>query len=98
MIKKFSIYTFLLLFLISCSQYQSEYREDAINEHKNIYGFSNLDLATFIFPTGPGRWERFIMKIVGGCLSQDIDSLLLVNSFTSIRIGCEVEGPKWSTI
>ena len=44
MIKKFSIYTFLLLFLISCSQYQSEYREDAINEHKNIYGFSNLDL------------------------------------------------------
>ena len=24
--------------------YQSEYREDAINEHKNIYGFSNLDL------------------------------------------------------
>ncbi len=44
MIKKFSIYTFLLLFLISCSQYQSEYREDAINEHKNVYGFSNLDL------------------------------------------------------
>ena len=44
MIKKFSIYTFLLLFLISCSQYQSEYRKDAINEHKNIYGFSNLDL------------------------------------------------------
>ena len=44
MIKKFSIYTFLLLYLISCSQYQSEYREDAINEHKNIYGFSNLDL------------------------------------------------------
>ena len=44
MINKFSIYTFLLLFLISCSQYQSEYREDAINEHKNIYGFSNLDL------------------------------------------------------
>ena len=44
MIKKFSIYTFLLLFVISCSQYQSEYREDAINEHKNVYGFSNLDL------------------------------------------------------
>ena len=44
MINKFSIYTFLLLFLISCSQYQSEYREDAIIEYKNVYGFSNLDL------------------------------------------------------
>ena len=41
MIKKFSIYTFLLLFLISCSQYQSEYKEDAISEYKKIYEYSN---------------------------------------------------------
>ena len=67
MIKKFSIYTFLLLFLISCSQYQSEYREDAINEHKNIYGFSNLDLDDDeILTTKIMSFKKFLSLIKSG--------------------------------
>ena len=34
----------LLLLIVSCTNYQTEYRDDAIREHKNVYGFSDLNL------------------------------------------------------
>ncbi len=37
-------YLILLLLIVSCTQYQGEYREVAINEYKNINGFSNYEL------------------------------------------------------
>jgi len=37
-------YLLLLLLIVSCTNYQTEYRDDAIREHKNVYGFSDLNL------------------------------------------------------
>ena len=42
--KKTIKYLLLLLLIVSCTNYQTEYRDDAIREHKNIYGFSDLNL------------------------------------------------------
>lgn len=42
--KKTLKYLLLLLLIVSCTNYQTEYRDDAIREHKNIYGFSDLNL------------------------------------------------------
>ena len=42
--KKTIKYLLLLLLIISCTNYQTEYRDDAIREHKNVYGFSDLNL------------------------------------------------------
>ena len=42
--KKTLKYLLLLLLIISCTNYQTEFRDDAIREHKNVYGFSNLNL------------------------------------------------------
>ena len=42
--KKTLKYLLLLLLIISCTNYQTEYRDDAIREHKNVYGFSDLNL------------------------------------------------------
>ena len=37
-------YLLLLLLIVSCTNYQTEYRHDAIREHKNVYGFSDRNL------------------------------------------------------
>ena len=37
-------YLLLLLLIISCTNYQTEFRDDAIREHKNVYGFTGLNL------------------------------------------------------
>ena len=42
--KKTIKYLLLLLLIISCTNYQTEFRDDAIREHKNVYGFSDLNL------------------------------------------------------
>ena len=42
--KKTLKYLLLLLLIISCTNYQTEFRDDAIKEHKNVYGFSDLNL------------------------------------------------------
>ena len=42
--KKTLKYLLLLLLIVSCTNYQTEYRDDAIREHKNVYGFSDLNL------------------------------------------------------
>ena len=42
--KKTLKYLLLLLLIISCTNYQTEFRDDAIREHKNVYGFSDLNL------------------------------------------------------
>tara|TARA_Y100000022_G_scaffold105299_1_gene90977 strand:- start:55583 stop:55975 length:393 start_codon:yes stop_codon:yes gene_type:complete len=42
--KKTIKYLLLLLLIVSCTNYQTEYRDDAIREHKNVYGFSDLNL------------------------------------------------------
>ena len=42
--KKTLKYLLLLLLIVSCTNYQTDYRDDAIREHKNVYGFSDLNL------------------------------------------------------
>ncbi len=42
--KKTLKYLLLLLLIISCTNYQTEFRDDAIREHKNVYGFTGLNL------------------------------------------------------
>ena len=42
--KKTIKYLLLLLLIISCTNYQTEFRDDAIREHKNVYGFTGLNL------------------------------------------------------
>ena len=42
--KKTLKYSLLLLLIISCTNYQTEFRDDAIREHKNVYGFTDLNL------------------------------------------------------
>ena len=42
--KKTLKYLLLLLLIISCTNYQTEFRDDAIREHKNVYGFSDINL------------------------------------------------------
>ena len=42
--KKTIKYLLLLLLIVSCTNYQTQYRDDAIREHKNVYGFSDLNL------------------------------------------------------
>ena len=37
-------YLLLLLLIVSCTNYQTEFRDDAIREHKNVYGFTDLNL------------------------------------------------------
>ena len=42
--KKTLKYILSLLLIVSCTNYQTEYRDDAIREHKNVYRFSDLNL------------------------------------------------------
>ena len=42
--KKTLKYLLLLLLIVSCTNYQTEFRDDAIREHKNVYGFTDLNL------------------------------------------------------
>jgi len=42
--KKTIKYLLLLLLIVSCTNYQTEFRDDAIREHKNVYGFTDLNL------------------------------------------------------
>ena len=42
--KKTLKYILSLLLIVSCTNYQTEYKDDAIREHKNVYGFTDLNL------------------------------------------------------
>lgn len=41
--KKTLNYLLLLLLIVSCTNYQTEYRDDAIREHKILYELENID-------------------------------------------------------
>ena len=43
LMKKTLNYLLLLLLIVSCTNYQTEYRDDAIREHKILYELENID-------------------------------------------------------
>ena len=42
LMKKTLNYLLLLLLIVSCTNYQTEYRDDAIREHKILYELENI--------------------------------------------------------
>ena len=43
LMKKTLNFLLLLLLIVSCTNYQTEYRDDAIREHKILYELENID-------------------------------------------------------
>ena len=86
-------YIILILLIVSCTQYQTEYREDAINEFKNINGFSNYDLDNDEILKQVNAECEFIKEGIDDHIADDLPIYYFIDFFYIIQrnLGAEAQ-------
>ena len=78
-------YLILLLLIVSCTQYQGEYREVAINEYKNINGFSNYELDNDVILKQVNAECEFIKEGIDDHIADDLPIYYFIDFYYIIQ-------------
>ena len=86
---KYLYYILLSLLLVTCSQYQTEYRENAINEYKNVNGLSNLDLDNEVILNQVNSECEFIKEGIDDHIADDLPTYYFIDFYYIIKRNSE---------
>ena len=91
--KKTLKYLLLLLLIVSCTNYQTEYRDDAIREHKNVYRFSDLNLGDDEILKQVNAECEFIEEGIDDHIADDLPIYYFIDFYYIIQrnIGAEAQ-------
>ena len=92
--KKTLKYILSLLLIVSCTNYQTDYRDDAIREHKNVYRFSDLNLGDDEILKQVNAECEFIEEGIGDHIADDLPIYYFIDFYYIIQrnSGKEAQG------
>ena len=78
-------YIILIFLIVSCTQYQTEFREDAINEYKNINGYSNYELDNDVILEQVNSECEFIKEGIDDHIADDLPIYYFIDFYYIIQ-------------